>query len=317
MSRELWPNILPYSYVVGQTKIKRALELNYVAPRIGGVLIAGDRGTAKSTIVRAFALMVYGQLPVTLPINATDDRILGGWRLDELMEGRVIEQKGLLEVAGERGVLYIDEVNLLDDHVVNIILDVSSTGILNLQREGTDKEIQVGFGVVGTMNPDEGGVRPQLLDRFGLTVEVHAEQDPVKRREILQTILKMDEASVQPVSDFLERGRAADKQLKLRLDSARDHFYEVKFDYQMATLCAEIAAAFQAAGHRGDVVTALAARALAALEFVDAVDAKHVVAVAPLALQHRRKQSGAAALCAWGPEDQRQLEDLVKKMSDL
>jgi magnesium chelatase subunit I len=120
MSRELWLDVLPYTYVVGQADIKRALELNYVAPRIGGVLIAGDRGTAKSTIVRLFALMVYGQLLVTLPINATDDRALGGWRLDELMEGRVIEQKGLLELAGERGVLYIDEVNLLDDHVSQI-----------------------------------------------------------------------------------------------------------------------------------------------------------------------------------------------------
>jgi len=309
----LWPGVLPYSYVVGQARLKRALELNYIAPRIGGVLVSGDRGTAKSTTVRAFALMVYGQLPVTLPINATDDRILGGWRLDELMEGRVVEQKGLLELAGERGMLYVDEVNLLDDHVVNIVLDVSSTGILTVQREGADREIQVDIGMVGTMNPDEGGLRPQLLDRFGLMVEVHAEQDPARRREILQTVLAMDAARARPVSDFAERGRAADAKHKLRLDLARDRFYDVEVDHDAATLCADIAASFQAAGHRGDVVTALAARAFAALEGADTVTPRHVCAVAPLALQHRRQETGTAAALTWGPADEQALLDVVAK----
>jgi len=122
---EVW--ILPYSRVVGQDDLKLALELNHVQPRIGGVLIAGQRGTAKSTIVRSFALMTLGELPVTLPINATEDRVVGGWWLDALMRGETREQPGLLEEAHDKGLLYVDEVNLLEDHVVNIILDVVST----------------------------------------------------------------------------------------------------------------------------------------------------------------------------------------------
>jgi magnesium chelatase subunit I len=123
----------------------------------------------------------------------------------------------------------------------------------------------------------------------------------------------MDESRARPVSDFLQRGRAADERLKLRLDSARDRFFAVEFGYQMADLCATVAAAFQVAGHRGDVVTALAARALAALEFADAVSAKHVLAVAPLALQHRRRELGSDVPRTWGSEDQQLLEELVAK----
>src|SRR3712207_3507612 len=112
------PGLLPYSYIVGQQRLKTALELAWISPRIGGVLASGERGTAKSTLVRAFSMMVNGRLPVTLPINATDDRVLGGWRIDDLLHGRAVEQRGLLEEAGDTGFLYVDEVNLLDDHIV-------------------------------------------------------------------------------------------------------------------------------------------------------------------------------------------------------
>lgn len=203
------PGILPYSFLVGQEDLKLALELAYVAPRIDGVLISGERGTAKSTAVRAFAQMVYGKMPVTLPLNATDDRVLGGWRVDKMMEGTPEEQMGLLEKASG-GMLYVDEVNLLDDHIVNIILDAASTGVLTVQREAIDKERRVEFALIGTMNPEEGGLRPQLLDRFGLHVIVSAEQDPQKRAEILRVVLKMDEARSAPASDFLAAGRGAD-----------------------------------------------------------------------------------------------------------
>ena len=127
--------LLPYSYVLGQDALRRDLEIAYVVPSAGGVLISGERGTAKSTTVRAFARMMYGELPVTLPINATDDRVVGGWRIDALMAGRTEPQPGLLEQASRQGVLYVDEVNLLDDHIVNLILDVVSTGaVLGLAR---------------------------------------------------------------------------------------------------------------------------------------------------------------------------------------
>ena len=303
--------ILPYTRLVGQQQLKTALELSYIAPRTGGVLVSGERGTAKSTAVRAFALMVYGELPVTLPINATDDRVLGGWQIDDLLRGEAKKQPGLLEDAGEKGMLYVDEVNLLDDHIVNIILDVSSTGILTVQREGLDQKLPVQFSLVGTMNPEEGGLRPQLLDRFGLMVDVGVETDVTVRAEILRTVLMLDEALAQPTSDFLERGREEDQALKRRLDAARGRLYDVKVRPDVASLCAAVAARFQSAGHRGDIVMALAARALAAYEETELVDAAHVARVARLALQHRRHETGRRGPGYWTDEDDRTLQELV------
>src|ERR1044071_4339957 len=177
--------VMPYSMMIGQKQLKLALELTYIAPRIGGVLLSGQRGTGKSTVVRAFSKMMYGELPVTIPINATEDRVVGGWEMNELFKANLVPQKGLLQEADGK-MLYIDEVNLLDDHIVNIILDVTSTGILVIEREGQDaKGIDVKFTLVGTMNPSEGGLRPQLLDRFGLMVDVMTESETV-RLDILQ-----------------------------------------------------------------------------------------------------------------------------------
>ena len=131
--------IMPFSMIVGQDQIKRALELAFIAPRIGGVLLSGRRGTGKSTAVRAFARMVSDRLPVTLPINATEDRVVGGWEVEALLsKGEGKRQPGLLDKANG-GILYVDEVNLLDDHIVNIILDVTSTGLLTVQREAIDE----------------------------------------------------------------------------------------------------------------------------------------------------------------------------------
>jgi magnesium chelatase subunit I len=127
--------ILPYSLIVGQDTLKLALELAYIAPRLGGVLISGQRGTGKSTAVRAFSMMVYRDLPVTLPINATEDRVVGGLDVDKLMQSDAKWKDGLLVEANGK-LLYVDEVNLLDDHIVNIILDVTSTGKLDVQRDG-------------------------------------------------------------------------------------------------------------------------------------------------------------------------------------
>ena len=127
--------ILPYTLIVGQEKLKLALELAYIAPRIGGVLLSGQRGTGKSTAVRAFSVMMCDRLPVTLPINATEDRVVGGWEINQLMESKAKWQEGLIKEAAKDKLLYIDEVNLLDDHIVNIILDVSSTGVLVVQNQ--------------------------------------------------------------------------------------------------------------------------------------------------------------------------------------
>ncbi|MDQ0598156.1 magnesium chelatase subunit I [Streptomyces canus] len=302
-------HILPYSYVVGQAELKLALELNYIAPRIGGVLVSGQRGTAKSTVVRAFSLLTRGELPVTLPINATDDRVLGGWELDALMQGVARTQPGLLEEAGEKGMLYIDEVNLLDDHIVNIILDVVSTGVLSVQREAIDTVRSVSFGLVGTMNPEEGGLRPQLLDRFGLMVAV-SELDQEARRAMVLAVLRFDdEAGTE--SSWLADGIASDEALRERLDAARAAVQDVRLSEDIAKLCADVATQLRAVGHRGEVVTAWAARALAAFEGTDEVTPHHVRKVAPLSLRHRRPEAAHGGPVDWTPEESDLLDGLL------
>jgi magnesium chelatase subunit I len=306
--------ILPYSQIVGQERLKMALELAYIAPRLGGVLIMGQRGTAKSTAVRAFANMVYDRLPVTLPINATEDRVIGGWQIDELMRGEAKPQPGLLEEADEK-LLYIDEVNLLDDHIVNLILDVSSTGVLVVQREGIRDQKPVSFTLVGTMNPEEGSLRPQLLDRFGLMVSVTAEKDETTRSRILQTVIDFDHAvalvkSGRP-SKFLELGRKQDKAHGKKLNAARNRFYQIDLSEEIAGECVKLAGEFNVEGHRGDYVMALAARAMAALEGEKEVNSDHLRKVAPLALQHRRREFLQSGQWIWTPEDDDRLAKLL------
>jgi magnesium chelatase subunit I len=287
--------ILPYSQIVGQAQIKLALEIAYVAPhRLGGVLISGQRGTGKSTAVRAFAQMIddQGRLPVTLPINATEDRVVGGWKIDELMKSEAKWQDGLLRSADGR-LLYVDEVNLLDDHIVNIILDVTSTGVLVVQRDGNDRQPEnVAFTLVGTMNPEEGGLRPQLLDRFGLMVSVLAESDRAQRVKILQNVLKFDEERSKPKSAWLEKARAENEARRVKLERAKQQFDRVKISEQMISTCMELCDRFQAQGNRGDYVLTMAARAYAALEGMDTVTNECLRVVAPLALQHRRQEMG-------------------------
>jgi magnesium chelatase subunit I len=313
--------ILPYSLIVGQEMLKLALELSYVAPRIEGVLISGHRGTGKSTAVRAFAMMMHGHLPVTLPINATDDRVIGGWKIDELMLRSTPEpQPGLLEEADAKGMLYIDEVNLLDDHIVNLILDVASTGVLVVQREGLDVERSLSFTLVGTMNPEEGGLRPQLLDRFGLMVNVTVETDQARRAQILQTVLRFDEATTHPNHEaagaFVAKGIEEDKGRRKRIEHARHRLYDVVLPPGIAQCCAELGREFQAAGHRGDYVMALAARALAALEGAKEVTSTHVQTVAPLALQHRRPELGQGSWALWTAEDEAKVASVLARMRE-
>jgi magnesium chelatase subunit I len=304
-------HILPYSRVVGQDELKLALELNYVVPRIGGVLMSGARGTAKSTLVRAFALMAHGDLPVTLPINATDDRVLGGWELDALIRGETRPQPGLLEDAHEKGLLYIDEVNLLDDHLVNIILDVVSTGVLSVQREGLATAKHLSFGLVGTMNPEEGGLRPQLLDRFGLMVT--AEQlDVEARRRIIRTVLDFEEELAREASDWLTEAERDDTAVRERLQAARGRVSQVHVPDDVVSLCAETADRVAAVGQRGEIVAMQAARALAALEGADQVERVHLLRVLPMALRHRRPETAHGGTFDWGPDEQARVKDLFE-----
>lgn len=204
--------------------------------------------------------------------------------------------------------LYIDEVNLLEDHIVNLILDVASTGHLSVQYEGQDEELgEISFALIGTMNPEEGLLRPQLIDRFGLMVDVSAEEDPERRKSILQTVLRFDAAragSNPPEEAWLAEGREADRRLAAELDAARAGLYEVQIDDDMLNLCARLAARFLAAGHRGDYVMALAARAKAAREQATSVTPDHVLALVRMALQHRRPATVEGGQTNWTQADE-------------
>jgi magnesium chelatase subunit I len=259
--------------------------------------------------------MMYGQLPVTLPINATDDRVIGGWDINELLGGKGVPLPGLLEEANG-SMLYVDEINLLDDHIVNIILDATSTGILVVQREGRRDERPVSFTLVGTMNPEEGGLRPQLLDRFGLMVTVEAESDAAKRAEILSTVLEFDRAeqlvNAGQESTFLDDGDAKDSAYCTRLKAARDHVHAIILSPTVAAQCVALAQALQAEGHRGDYVLALGAQAYAALKGDHEVTVDHLQAVAPLAFQHRRPVGlQGSGQVPWSAEDNERVVEVL------
>lgn len=284
--------ILPYSKVVGQEDLKMALEIAYIAgTRLRGVLISGHRGTGKSTTVRAFAKMMYGKLPVTLPINATEDRVVGGHEINALVKGKLEPKAGLLKEADGK-ILYIDEVNLLDDHIVNIILDTAASGQLSVQRQGIDiKDAKTQFILVGTMNPEEGYLRPQLRDRFGLMA--HVITHPEYRAEILQTVLAFDIAlEANGETEFLSNGRQANNKIKSQLDKAEKAQTTVTISEEIAKKCVKLAEDFEAVGHRADYFLALAARAEAARQGAKQVGAKHLRDVAPLVLTHRRQEQG-------------------------
>jgi magnesium chelatase subunit I len=309
---------MPYSWLVGQGQLKRGLELAFIAPRIGGVLLSGERGTGKSTVVRAFGVMVHERLPVTLPINATEDRVVGGWDIDQLLLGKTVWQAGLLEEAHE-GILFIDEVNLLDDHIVNIILDAISSGVLAAEREGESRTIRIQVSMVGTMNPAEGGLRPQLLDRFGLMVAVETERSPKTRVDILEAVLAYDAALALerdgregPELDTLRAKRAKDQRRRGELLAARDRLRTVDLTRTMAERCVSVASLVQVEGHRGDYIMGLAARANAALRGSGEVTAQDLIEVAPLALQHRRAGSFQGDGPLWPGELSRRVAELVQ-----
>jgi magnesium chelatase subunit I len=311
---DLTNSILPYSLIVGQDELKTALEIASVVPAVGGVLISGQRGTAKTTTVRSFALMFTESLPTTLPIGVTDDRVLSGWKIKSLIEGKLEPRPGLLQEASESAakMLYIDEVNLLDDYMVNIILDALSTKILTVDRDHLTLAPQlVKFTLVGTMNPDEGWLRPQLLDRFALMTEVPAAASADERRQVLETVARFDLESEQPDGEFIASARQRDRDQRARLIAARERAAGLRYRDDVLPTCAKLAFRYEAPGHRGELALLRAARAVAALEEAEEITVRHVRRVAKLALIHRRGKGIAGSVPPWTPDDSALLDELI------
>ncbi|MEV6338045.1 VWA domain-containing protein [Nocardia vinacea] len=285
----------PFSAVVGQERLQLALILCAVHPGIGGVLVRGEKGTAKSTVVRALAQLLppivdeTGARParlVELPVGATEDRVVGSLDLERVLrDGEQAFRPGLL-AAAHHGVLYVDEVNLLHDHLVDVLLDAAAMGRVHIERDGVSHSHPARFVLVGTMNPEEGELRPQLLDRFGLTVDVAASRNVDMRMSVVRRRLDYE---ADPAG-FAARYAAADREVAERILTARERVAGVGLDDVELRRIAALCASFDVDGMRADLVVARTATAHAAWRGADAVAEADVRVAAELALPHRRRR---------------------------
>jgi magnesium chelatase subunit D len=331
----------PFTAVVGMDDLRLALVLAAVSPAIGGVLIRGEKGTAKSTAVRALAevlpavevvdgcrfscdpaypdpscpdaphdvasAVVRPVRLVELPVGATEDRVVGSLHLERaLAEGVTVFEPGLL-AAANRGLLYVDEVNLLHDHLVDVLLDAAAMGRATVERDGVSVSHPARFVLVGTMNPEEGELRPQLLDRFGLTVDVAASRDPEVRVEVMRTRLGYE---ADP-DGFVSRYAGPQAELAERIAKAQNLLPDVILTDAALRQIAEICAAFDVDGMRADLVTARTAVAHAAWSGRTVVEVDDVRAAARLALPHRRRRNPFDAPGL----DEEQLEQIIQDTS--
>jgi magnesium chelatase subunit D len=284
----------PFSAIVGHDQLRLALILCAVHPEIGGVLIRGEKGTAKSTAVRALAALLSAASDpagaearlVELPIGATEDRVIGSLDLQRVLrDGEHAFSPGLLARA-HGGVLYVDEVNLLHDHLVDLLLDAAAMGRVHIERDGISHSHEARFVLIGTMNPEEGELRPQLLDRFGLTVDVHASRDIDIRAQVIRQ--RMD-YEADPDA-FAQRYAADDAELAHRIASARGLVDDVVLPDNELRRIAALCAAFDVDGMRADLVIARTAVAHAAWRGCDTVSEQDIRVAAELALPHRRRR---------------------------
>ena len=280
----------PFSAIVGHDRLRLALVLCAVRPEIGGVLIRGEKGTAKSTAVRALAAVLAevdpGSRLVELPIGATEDRVVGSLDLQKVLrDGEHAFSPGLLSRA-HGGVLYVDEVNLLHDHLVDIMLDAAAMGRVHIERDGVSHSHEARFVLIGTMNPEEGELRPQLLDRFGLAVDVHASREVPVRSEVIRQRLAYEADPVR----FAARYAEADRDLAVRIAAGRARVPEVALPDAELNRIAALCAAFDVDGMRADLVLARTAVAHAAWRGADSVGEEDIRVAAELALPHRRRR---------------------------
>src|ERR671936_1405 len=321
MAATLERDIFPFSAIVGQELMNLALIMNAINPAIAGVVIRGERGTGKSTAVRALARLLpehrvveacafacdpdqsehlcsecreraeLGVLPIAtrpmrvidLPINASEDRVVGSIDLEAaLQHGHKRFEPGVLAEAN-RNILYVDEVNLLDDHIVDVLLDAAAMGVNTVEREGVSVSHPSRFILVGTMNPEEGELRPQLLDRFGLAVDVEGIRDLEQR----VTIVERRAGWEDDPSGFYSKHSAAEEEVRSRISEGIATFPEVTVPKEILRLIAQISIALEVDGHRADLVCARAAQAKAAYDREQEVDLEDVTDVAPMVYAHR------------------------------
>ncbi|BBP77144.1 magnesium chelatase [Pseudomonas sp. Ost2] len=277
----------PLSAVVGADALKLALCLTAIDPKIGGVLIEGPRGMAKSTLARGLAdLLASGQF-VTLPLGATEERLVGTLDLDAALgEGRAQFSPGVLAKA-DGGVLYVDEVNLLADHLVDLLLDVAASGTNLVERDGISHRHAARFVLIGTMNPEEGELRPQLLDRFGLNVALSGQPLPGERGQIIRRRLDFD----NDPEAFCEQWEQQQQALRQRCEQARALLPAIALDDQALAEITERCFAAGVDGLRADLVWLRAARAHAAWRGGQRIAEEDIEAVAEFALRHRRRES--------------------------
>ncbi len=313
-------SVLPFAAIIGQEQMKLALMLNAIYPAIGGVLIMGHRGTAKSTSVRALAdLLPLRQdeplvaemdingaheeitlqeaaaagnqnnthVPmVTLPLSATEDRVVGTLDIEAaLAHGKRSFEPGLLAKA-HGGFLYIDEVNLLDDHLVDLLLDVAASGINIIERESLSVRHPAKFVLVGSGNPEEGDLRPQLLDRFGLYTQITTITDIDQR----VAVIKNTEAFRQHPAAFTKKWQSAQQKLQQQIVQAMEILPEVVLPENLLAKTIELCLHLKIDGHRGEITISRASRALAALHGRLRVTAADIRQVAPMSLQHRLRK---------------------------
>ena len=317
--------VFPFTAIIGQEQMKLALILNVIDPRIGGVMIMGDRGTGKSTTIRAvadllpaiqvakddpfnssttdFELMsedirkdvenqkeietTFKKVPmIDLPLGATEDRVCGTIDIEKaLTEGIKAFEPGLLAKAN-RGILYVDEVNLLDDHLVDILLDSAASGWNTVEREGISIKHPARFVLVGSGNPEEGELRPQLLDRFGMHAEIRTVRDPETRVRVVEERSNFD----QNPEECLQSNFVQLEELKKKIASAQELLPSVELDYEYRVKISQVCGSLDVDGLRGDIVTNRAAKAYAAYNGRSKVELDDIETVIVLCLRHRLRK---------------------------